>query len=70
MWKGFRNPLTTDDMYDLKPENTSYELLPRFNKYWQENVDKQRRKQQRIGKISKAGTKETPTSRRTNVTLT
>ncbi|XP_055543163.1 multidrug resistance-associated protein 1-like [Wyeomyia smithii] len=44
-WRGFRKPLTDDDMYDLNPENTSRELVPPFDKYWYESVEKARRKQ-------------------------
>lgn len=69
MWKGFRKPLTTDDMYDLKPENTAYELLPLFDKYWQENVEKQRRKLQTLNKKAELATKGISGSRRTNVRI-
>lgn len=69
MWKGFRNPLTTDNMYDLNPENTSYELLPLFDKYWQENVEKQRRKQQMSDKMVTAKETKGNASRRTNVSM-
>lgn len=68
MWRGFRKPLTTDNMYDLNPENTSYELLPLFDRYWQENVEKKRRKQQMLDKVA-GGTKDVKgtATRRTNV---
>ncbi|XP_062549081.1 multidrug resistance-associated protein 1-like isoform X2 [Armigeres subalbatus] len=55
-WRGFRNPLTTDDMYDINPQNASSELVPGFDKYWQESVEKGRRKQmatdRKAGKVN------------------
>ncbi|XP_055636693.1 multidrug resistance-associated protein 1-like isoform X2 [Toxorhynchites rutilus septentrionalis] len=44
-WKGFRNPLVTDDMYDINPQDASRELVPPFDKYWYESVEKGRQKQ-------------------------
>ncbi|XP_053694487.1 multidrug resistance-associated protein 1-like [Sabethes cyaneus] len=52
-WRGFRKPLTEGDMYDLNPEDTSRELVPPFDKYWYESVEKGRRKQ--IAADKKAG---------------
>ncbi|XP_053694450.1 multidrug resistance-associated protein 1-like [Sabethes cyaneus] len=52
-WRGFRKPLTDDDMYDLNPDDTSRELVPPFDKYWNESVEKGRRKQMAADK--KAG---------------
>uniref|UniRef100_A0A182NES5 ABC-type glutathione-S-conjugate transporter n=1 Tax=Anopheles dirus TaxID=7168 RepID=A0A182NES5_9DIPT len=52
-WRGFRKPLTDDDMYDLNPEDTSRALVPPFDKYWFESVEKGRRKQ--IAADKKAG---------------
>ncbi|XP_055546953.1 multidrug resistance-associated protein 1-like [Wyeomyia smithii] len=52
-WRGFRKPLTEADMYDLNPEDTSRELVPPFDKYWFESVEKGRRKQMTADK--KAG---------------
>uniref|UniRef100_A0A8W7PDN0 ABC-type glutathione-S-conjugate transporter n=1 Tax=Anopheles coluzzii TaxID=1518534 RepID=A0A8W7PDN0_ANOCL len=52
-WRGFRKPLTDDDMYDLNPEDTSRALVPPFDKYWYESVEKGRRKQ--IAADKKAG---------------
>uniref|UniRef100_A0A182Y9Z9 ABC-type glutathione-S-conjugate transporter n=2 Tax=Anopheles stephensi TaxID=30069 RepID=A0A182Y9Z9_ANOST len=52
-WRGFRKPLTDDDMYDLNPEDTSRALVPPFDKYWFESVEKGRRKQMAADK--KAG---------------
>ncbi|XP_058820090.1 multidrug resistance-associated protein 1-like [Topomyia yanbarensis] len=52
-WRGFRNPLTMDDMYDLNPQDASKELVPPFDKYWNESVEKGYRKQVTVEK--KAG---------------
>ncbi|XP_055636687.1 multidrug resistance-associated protein 1-like isoform X2 [Toxorhynchites rutilus septentrionalis] len=52
-WRGFRKPLTDNDMYDLNPEDTSRELIPPFDKYWNESVEKGRHKQMAADK--KAG---------------
>ncbi|XP_062549079.1 multidrug resistance-associated protein 1-like isoform X2 [Armigeres subalbatus] len=52
-WRGFRNPLTTDDMYDINPQDASRELVPPFDKYWYESVEKGRHKQ--IATDKKAG---------------
>ncbi|XP_058453712.1 multidrug resistance-associated protein 1-like [Malaya genurostris] len=55
-WRGFRKPLTDDDMYDLNPEDTSREVVPPFDKYWNESVEKERRKQmaqdKKTGKVN------------------
>ncbi|KAK4875040.1 hypothetical protein RN001_011462 [Aquatica leii] len=37
-WRGFRNPLKTNDLWDLKHEDTAQEVFPRFDKYWQETI--------------------------------
>jgi ATP-binding cassette, subfamily C (CFTR/MRP), member 1 len=42
-WKGWRNPLTEADMYDINPADASRELVPPFDKYFQESVEKGRR---------------------------
>lgn len=42
-WIGYRRPLTEDDIYDINPENTSRELVPPFDKYFAESVEKGRR---------------------------
>lgn len=31
--KGYKNPLTVDDIYDLNPENSSTEIVGLFEKY-------------------------------------
>lgn len=40
---GFRRPLTENDMYDIHPENMSRELVPPFDRYFAESVEKGRR---------------------------
>lgn len=42
-WSGWRRPLTEKDIFDINPENTSRELVPRFDKNFQRNVDKNKR---------------------------
>lgn len=42
-WKGWRRPLTEKDIYDINPEDTSAELVPPFDKYFNESVEKGRR---------------------------
>lgn len=43
-WMGYRTPLTTDDMWDIRPEDTTRELVPEFEKHWQESVEKGKQK--------------------------
>lgn len=40
MWKSYRRALTADDMFDIKPEDTSANLNPRFEKNWKLEVDR------------------------------
>lgn len=42
-WIGFRRPLTESDIFDIHPENTSRELVPPFDKYFAESIEKGRR---------------------------
>lgn len=46
-WKGFRNPLEAEDMWDINPEDRSDQMNPRFDKYWKLNVEKNARIQQK-----------------------
>ncbi|XP_074036471.1 multidrug resistance-associated protein 1-like [Leptinotarsa decemlineata] len=39
-WKGFRKPLERDDLWEMNPENCSRELVPTFEKYWQNSLRK------------------------------
>ncbi|XP_055597196.1 multidrug resistance-associated protein 1-like isoform X2 [Uranotaenia lowii] len=52
-WRGFRKPLNDEDMYDLNPDDTSRELVPPFDKYWYESVERGRKKQ--VAADKKAG---------------
>ncbi|KAJ6635067.1 Multidrug resistance-associated protein 1, partial [Pseudolycoriella hygida] len=52
MRMGYRRPLTEDDIFDIKPENTSRELIPRFDKYFAQSMEKGRR--QLTNEIQKA----------------
>lgn len=42
-WMGYKKPLTSDDMWDNLPTNVSSELVPTFDRYWHESVDKANR---------------------------
>lgn len=42
-WKGWRRPLTEEDIFDINPENASAELVPEFDKNFNDRVDKKRR---------------------------
>ncbi|XP_037043483.1 multidrug resistance-associated protein 1-like [Bradysia coprophila] len=35
-WKGYKAPLTQDDLWDLKPEDTTTEIYPEFTRHWEE----------------------------------
>lgn len=43
LWRGWRRPLTEKDIFDINPEDTSGELVPPFDKYFYESVEKGRR---------------------------
>ncbi|XP_063232793.1 LOW QUALITY PROTEIN: multidrug resistance-associated protein 1-like [Bacillus rossius redtenbacheri] len=38
MWKGFRTPLTTKDLWTISPENSSRYVVPKFDKQWEKVV--------------------------------
>ena len=38
--KGFRHPLKNEDLWQMKPEDTSKEVTPLFLKYWEKSVAK------------------------------
>lgn len=42
-WVGWRRPLTEKDIYDINPDDASRELVPPFDKYFYESVEKGRR---------------------------
>lgn len=62
-WMGYRKPLTTDDMWDIRPEDTTFELISEFDKHWLESVEKGK---QKASNTSKANTDDT-TKKLTNV---
>lgn len=39
-WRGFRKPLETKDLWNMNPEDTSKEVVPKFDKYWEETLRK------------------------------
>ncbi|XP_074036470.1 multidrug resistance-associated protein 1-like [Leptinotarsa decemlineata] len=39
-WKGFRKPLEMDDLWEMNPGDSSRELVPDFEKYWQKSLRK------------------------------
>nr|CAD7400512.1 unnamed protein product [Timema poppensis] len=43
-WKGFRKPLETSDLWNMNPEDTSSEVVPMFDKYW----EKSKRKSEKV----------------------
>ncbi len=40
VWMGYRRPLENSDLWNMKPEDTSSEIAPRFLKHWDESVAK------------------------------
>ncbi|KAL5281109.1 ABCC2.2 family protein [Megaselia abdita] len=38
IWKGYKNPLQEQDLWDLKPEDKSKEIMPTFAYYWNKTV--------------------------------
>lgn len=49
-WLGYRRPLEATDMWEIRPEDSSRELIPPFDKYFQESIDNNRKKQEREAK--------------------
>lgn len=43
IYNGWKRPLTENDIYDINPENLSKEVVPPFDKYFKESVEKGRR---------------------------
>ncbi|KAF5296657.1 hypothetical protein FQR65_LT10197 [Abscondita terminalis] len=39
-WRGFRNPLTNNDLWDLRHEDMAKEIYPTFDKHWQNTLRK------------------------------
>ncbi|KAG4074937.1 hypothetical protein HA402_009362, partial [Bradysia odoriphaga] len=54
-WRGFRNPLQAEDMWDIRPDDTSRELVPDFDRHWLDNVAKgeRQREKEKLKKNSK-----------------
>jgi len=42
-WKGYRNPLEYSDLWDLNEEDKSEALVPQYQEYWDEAVEKSKR---------------------------
>jgi hypothetical protein len=42
-WKGYKNPLTEADIYDINPQFASNELTPKFDKYFGESIERNKR---------------------------
>lgn len=40
VWIGYRKPLTKDNLWSMNPEDTSTEVVPVFEKYWEQAVAK------------------------------
>lgn len=50
-WKGYRRPLVESDIYDINPENSSAELVPKFDKNFQKSIKKsQKKKEKKLAK--------------------
>lgn len=54
-WRGFRKPLETEDMWDIRLEDSSRAMVPDFDKYWLESVAKGevQRQKEKLKKNSK-----------------
>ncbi|XP_019701146.1 multidrug resistance-associated protein 1 isoform X1 [Harpegnathos saltator] len=39
-WKGFRKPLEASDLWSMNPEDMAMEIVPKFDKYWDKNLQK------------------------------
>jgi ATP-binding cassette, subfamily C (CFTR/MRP), member 1 len=42
-WTGWRRPLTDKDIYDINPEDSSAEIIPRFEKLFKKDVEMKKR---------------------------
>lgn len=43
VYYGWKRPITEKDMYDINPDDASRELVPPFDKYFNESVEKNKR---------------------------
>ncbi|XP_076297622.1 multidrug-Resistance like Protein 1 isoform X1 [Lasioglossum baleicum] len=39
-WKGFRKPLEATDLWSMNAEDSAAEIVPKFDKYWNKNLQK------------------------------
>ncbi|KAJ6648205.1 Multidrug resistance-associated protein 1 [Pseudolycoriella hygida] len=46
-WRGFRKPLETEDMWDIRPDDTSRSMVPDFDKHWIDSIAKGERQRQK-----------------------
>ena len=51
-WKGFRNLLKYDDLYNLKAENRCNHVVPVWDKYWNRMMEDKKKKQGKKAKLS------------------
>lgn len=65
-WIGFRRPLTENDIFDINPENTCRELIPPFDKYFAESIEKGRRQQANKKKKTKVDSSDSKPLKTTN----
>ncbi len=54
-WRGYRKPLQVEDMWDIRPDDTSREMVPDFDRHWLDSVAKGERQRQneKLKKFSK-----------------
>lgn len=58
MWRGYKNPIEAEHIYDLMDDDMTKNVSPDFDKYWNENVEKNRvqmEENKRKGKSPKEG---------------
>lgn len=67
IWKGYRRPLTAEDLYELNPRETTKQLSTAFDQYWQESIGNGQRKLQ--NEARKNGEKIVSTRRTNGSTL-
>lgn len=56
MWRGYKNPIEPENIYDLLDEDLTRNVSPDFDKYWEQNVEQNRKTledQKRKGKVPK-----------------
>lgn len=51
-WRGWRRPLLEKDIYDINPEDTCFELVPPFDKYFKESVKNRKNKKSASSKLT------------------